>query len=200
MGGGGDAQVGRRRGWPRRVRRVEQAQVREDLAHHGRVLHRGDEPQPTATARAGEDIEIEHAAHQSGPSPRARGAGGAGADLAFARMDVRGRAAVADAVRRQRACGARTPRYKTRLTAGRGMMAASFSMNSIGSKSRCEVPSRQTVFSVTRTRPPDDGVEDGVLGVAGLIRAVGMLRPGVAHAGRGANAQRWIHGIEVRMG
>ena len=33
------------------------------------------------------------------------------------------------------------------------MIAASFSMNSIGSKSRCEVPSRQTVFSVTRTGP-----------------------------------------------
>ena len=99
MGGGGDAQVARRRGWPRSVRRVEQAQVREDPAHNGRVLHRGDEPQPTATARAGEDIEIEHAVHQGGPSPRARGARGAEAGLAFARMDVRGRAAVADAVR-----------------------------------------------------------------------------------------------------
>jgi hypothetical protein len=99
MGGGGSAQVGGGRGPPRRVRRVEQAQVREDLAHHGRVRHRGDEPQPAATARAGEDIEIEHAAHQGGPRPRARGAGGAGAGLAFARMDVRGRAAVADAVR-----------------------------------------------------------------------------------------------------
>ena len=78
---------------------MEQAQVREDLAHHGRGLHRGDEPQPTATARAGEDIEIEHAAHQGGPSPRARGAGGAEAGLAFERMDVRGRAAVVDDVR-----------------------------------------------------------------------------------------------------
>jgi hypothetical protein len=44
MGGDGRAQVGRRRGRPRRVRRVEQAQGREDLADHGRVLHRGDEP------------------------------------------------------------------------------------------------------------------------------------------------------------
>jgi len=71
---------------------VEQTQVGEDGAHHGRVLHRGDAPQPTATARAGEDIEIEHAAHQGGPGPRARGAGGAGAGLALARMEVRGRA------------------------------------------------------------------------------------------------------------
>jgi predicted dehydrogenase len=76
MGGGGSAQVGGGRGRPRRVRRVEQAQVREDLAHHGRVLHRGDEPQPAATARAGEDIEIEHGAAgvlssrgESHPSP-----------------------------------------------------------------------------------------------------------------------------------
>jgi len=61
MGGGGSAQVGGGRGRPRRVRRVEQAQGREDRAHHGRVLHRGDEPPPAATARAGEDIEIEHA-------------------------------------------------------------------------------------------------------------------------------------------
>jgi len=49
MGGGGSAQVGGGRGRPRRVRRVEQAQVREDLTHHGRVLHRDDEPQPTAS-------------------------------------------------------------------------------------------------------------------------------------------------------
>src|SRR3972149_4198512 len=52
-----------------------------------------------ATARAGEDIEIEHAVHQGGPGPRARGAGGAGAGLALGRMEVRGRAAVADDVR-----------------------------------------------------------------------------------------------------
>ena len=49
MGGGGDAQVGRRRGWPRRACRVEQAQVREGLAHHGRVstvaMSRGRPPQ-----------------------------------------------------------------------------------------------------------------------------------------------------------
>jgi hypothetical protein len=47
----------------------------------------------------------------------------------------------------------------------------------------------------------DDGVEDGVLGVAGPIRAVGNApRPGVAHAGRDANAQRWIHRFEDCMG
>jgi hypothetical protein len=78
---------------------VEQAQVREDGADHGRVLHRGDAPQPAATAWAGEDIEIEYAAHQGGPGPRAWGAGGAGAGLALARRGVRGRAAVADDVR-----------------------------------------------------------------------------------------------------
>jgi len=30
---------------------VEQAPVREDRAHHGLGLHRGDAPQPAATAR-----------------------------------------------------------------------------------------------------------------------------------------------------
>ena len=73
--------------------------MREDRAHHGRVLDGGEDAQPAATARAGEDIEIEHAVHQGGPGPRARGAGGAGAGLALGRMEVRGRAAVADDVR-----------------------------------------------------------------------------------------------------
>jgi hypothetical protein len=41
---------------------------------------------------------------------------------------------------------------RLRALVGRGMMAASFSMNSIGSKSRCEVPSRHTVLSSTGTR------------------------------------------------
>jgi hypothetical protein len=68
----GGAQVGGGRGRPRRVRRVEQTQVREDLAHHGRVLHGGDEPPPAATARAGEDIESEHAAYQGGPKATPR--------------------------------------------------------------------------------------------------------------------------------
>ncbi|MDO8476200.1 MAG: hypothetical protein Q7W02_08375 [Candidatus Rokubacteria bacterium] len=54
------------------------------------ILHGGDAPQAAATAWAGEDVEIEHAAHQGGPGPRTWGAGGAGAGLAFARMDVRG--------------------------------------------------------------------------------------------------------------
>jgi len=34
--------------------------MREDLAHHGRVLHGCDELQSAATAWAGEHIEIEH--------------------------------------------------------------------------------------------------------------------------------------------
>jgi hypothetical protein len=38
---------------------VEQAQVRENPAHHGWGLHGGDAPQPAATARAGEGIEID---------------------------------------------------------------------------------------------------------------------------------------------
>jgi hypothetical protein len=59
MGGGGSAQVGRRRGRPRRFRRVGQGQVPEDLAHHGRVLHRGDEPQPAAAVRAREHVDPE---------------------------------------------------------------------------------------------------------------------------------------------
>ncbi len=42
------AQVGGRRGRPR----VQQVQVREDLAHHARVLHRDDERQSGAAARA----------------------------------------------------------------------------------------------------------------------------------------------------
>jgi hypothetical protein len=32
----------------------------------------GDDAQPAATARTGEDIEIEHAAHQHGPGPDGR--------------------------------------------------------------------------------------------------------------------------------
>jgi hypothetical protein len=74
MGGGGSAQVGRRRGRPRRVRWVEQAPGREDLADHGRVLHRGDEPQPAAAARACEHVDPEGPAHQGGPGPGARAA------------------------------------------------------------------------------------------------------------------------------
>jgi hypothetical protein len=41
---------------------------------------------------------------------------------------------------------------------------------------------------------PDDGVEHGVVGVAGLIRAMEMRHAlGVARPARCANAQRWIH-------
>jgi hypothetical protein len=40
---GGRAQVGRRRGRPRRVRRVEQAQAREDLAHLPRLVLRPED-------------------------------------------------------------------------------------------------------------------------------------------------------------
>jgi len=36
---------------------VEQAQVREGRAHNGRILHRGDEPQPAAAARAREHVD-----------------------------------------------------------------------------------------------------------------------------------------------
>ena len=99
---------------------MEQAQVREDRAHHGRVLHRGDEPPPAATARAGEDIEIEHAAHQGGPGPRARGAGGAGGDLASARMYVRGRAAVVDDVRAPASMRGENAVIQNQVDRGRG--------------------------------------------------------------------------------
>jgi hypothetical protein len=73
--------------------------VGEDGLHGARVLDGGEDAQLAATAGAGEDIEIEHAAHQGGPGPRAWGAGGAGASFALARMDVRGRAAGTDDVR-----------------------------------------------------------------------------------------------------
>jgi hypothetical protein len=113
---GSRAQGGRRRGRSGRVRGVEQAPAGEDRAHHGRVLHRGDAPQPAATAGAGEDIEIEHAAHQGGPGPRARSAGGAGAGLALARRGVRGRAAVADDVRAPASMGSRYILLRDRKT------------------------------------------------------------------------------------
>jgi len=53
-----------RRVCPRRVSRVEQAQVHGNLAHHARVLHRGDEPQLGATVRVCEHADPESAAHQ----------------------------------------------------------------------------------------------------------------------------------------
>jgi hypothetical protein len=57
---------------------VRAAGVGEDGAHDRGVLHGGDDAQPAATAGAGQDIEIEHAAHQRGPSPLTQGAGGTG--------------------------------------------------------------------------------------------------------------------------
>jgi hypothetical protein len=91
-GGRGWGGAGRRRG-------AGAGTVGEDGLHGAGGLDGGEDAQPAATAGAGEDIEVEHAAHQGSPGPRAGGAGGAGASLALARMDVRGRAAVADDVR-----------------------------------------------------------------------------------------------------
>jgi hypothetical protein len=87
-----------RGGWSgaRRLRGVRAAGVGEDGAHDRGVLHGGDDAQPAATAGAGQDIEIEHAAHQRGPSPLTQGAGGTGAGLELTPVGVRGRAAIAD--------------------------------------------------------------------------------------------------------
>ena len=49
-----------------------------------------------ATVGTGQEIEVEHAAHQRRPGPGARGGGGAGAGLELARIAVTGPAAVAD--------------------------------------------------------------------------------------------------------
>ena len=68
----------------------------EDGLHGARVLDGGEGAQPAATAGAGEDIEIEHAAHQGGPGPRAWGAGSAGVGVDVARGGLWVRAAVAD--------------------------------------------------------------------------------------------------------
>ena len=70
--------------------------VGEDGLHGARVLDGGEDAQPAATAGAGEDIEIEHAAHQGGPGPRAWGAGSAGVGVDVARGGLWVRAAVAD--------------------------------------------------------------------------------------------------------
>ncbi len=89
------------RGWGVAGRRggAGAGQGGEDGLHGARDLDGGENAQPAATARAGEDIEIEPAGHQGGPGPCALGAGGAGAGLALGRREVRGRAAVADDVR-----------------------------------------------------------------------------------------------------
>jgi hypothetical protein len=47
--------------------------VGEDRAHGDRVLDGGDDAQAVATARAGQDVEVEHAARQRRPGPGARG-------------------------------------------------------------------------------------------------------------------------------
>ena len=49
-------------GWgrARRLRGARAGQVAEDRAHDGRVLHGGDDAQAAATARAGQDVEVEH--------------------------------------------------------------------------------------------------------------------------------------------
>ena len=71
----------------------------EDGLYSEGILHGGDDAQPAATAGTGEDIEVEHAAHQCGPGPRARGAGAAGAGVDRVRGQVECRAVVADDAR-----------------------------------------------------------------------------------------------------
>jgi hypothetical protein len=71
-------------------------QVGEDRADDGGILHGGEDAQPAATAGTGQDIEIEHAAHQRRPGPGLRGDGGAGAGVELARGGLRAREAVAD--------------------------------------------------------------------------------------------------------
>jgi len=64
--------------------------------HGAGVLHGGEDAQPATTAGTSEDLDLEHAAHQGSPGPRARGAGGTGAGVELARGGLRARAAVAD--------------------------------------------------------------------------------------------------------
>jgi len=49
-----------------------QCEVGEEGAHDRRILDGGDDTHPAATAWTGEDVEIEHVAHEGGPD----GAGG----------------------------------------------------------------------------------------------------------------------------
>jgi len=63
------------------------------------IVHGGDDAQPAATAGTGEDIEVEHAAHQRSPRPRARGAGAAGASVDLVRVQVELWATVVDDLR-----------------------------------------------------------------------------------------------------
>jgi hypothetical protein len=71
--------------------------VGEDGLDGEGVLDGGDNAQPAATAGTSGDIEGEHAVHQRWPGRGARGDGSAGAGLEG--VAVRGRAAVADALR-----------------------------------------------------------------------------------------------------
>ena len=58
--------------------------------------------------------------------------------------------------------GANTPLHFTRWDFGGGMMALSFSMNSVGVNNRCEVPSAYPVFSFSFTLP-DLGVFEALV-------------------------------------
>jgi len=110
-GRGGSTGVGGWRGRARRSPGGEQAQMREDLAHHGRVLHRGDEPQPSPAARAREHVDPESPVHQGGPGPGARAAGGSALRPARGRLLARRRSA--------KALDLRTPASMRRQDPGR---------------------------------------------------------------------------------
>jgi hypothetical protein len=77
-------------GGARRLRGGRAGEVGEDGAHDRGVLHGGDDPQPAATAGTGEDIEIEDAAHQRGPGPRARSGADVRTGLDLGRVGGRG--------------------------------------------------------------------------------------------------------------
>ena len=68
----------------------------ENGLHGAGVLHGGEDAQPATTAGTSEDLDLEHAAYQGSPGPRARGAGGTGAGVELTRVGLRVRAAVAD--------------------------------------------------------------------------------------------------------
>ena len=77
------------RGWggARRLGDARAAEVGEEGRHGERSLDGGEDAEAAATAGTGEDIEVEHAAHQRRPGPGARGAaaldGVASASCAF---------------------------------------------------------------------------------------------------------------------
>ena len=47
------------------------AEAGEDGLYREGALHCGDDPEAAATAGTGENIEVEHSAHQGSPRPRA---------------------------------------------------------------------------------------------------------------------------------